>query len=853
MLALLLTLLASAAAGPPTPGLELVAQAGHAPQAHVQAVALSETLVLSYAEDAAILWDREGGQELRRTPALTEGNAWTSWQLSPDEARLVGFTAKGGAALFDPLTLDERARGPARTPEGRPPQPCLDPRLSEDGAWVLCPQASGLRIFRVDDPREQLVLGGPEEAEDRGLRWLPRPELEGLPRDAHGDPVLTLDEGPFVMRSLARPLALAGVRLEGDTLVATLDDGRELSLDLGTGALRSAPGPAAPSGSGTRWTADGRTWIHDAPPEGPETLTDAADGAPVLRPWPRSAWRPQTMFLLHADPAAGSLWLSRVNRPGLCALSVAHPWRKRCGGRERALVLGAEVLVADDGVLIGMTEPAGDPGEGALLSAWAPGDDTWTLLGAEDAAWLHAQRFARLQLSGDLVAVFGATETHLYSRATGALEARLAKGDARWLSVDPRAYVTAHADGQLHLWSREDGALLATLLLLEDGWVAVDPEGRLDRSANEPQGLYWVLDAAGQRSALSLDQLERYYFEPRLVLKHLSQDPKPRDVVGFDPSKLPPRLRWTRAGDTLQVTLEDRGAGLGRVALYVNGVEVDDDVRGDAGAAFEVDLAAYQRFMVGGGRDDLRLEAWSADDHLSSRGPARFTAALFEDRPVDDVDVFALVIGTHTYADPALDLRFPDDDAEALRRALEAGGAALFGEAGKTHVTLLSTGPGEQPPTLEAIEAAVADIAAQSDPWDVLVVYLSGHGVTRDGRYYYPLPDATREDLLDPDLLDARSLSQPALLALLRSVPANKTFLILDTCESGAFITGARSELTSDDQRRALEELKDRMGVVILAGAPASRSAYERPELAHGLLTYALLEGMRGGALDEDL
>src|SRR5206468_9197244 len=56
----------------------------------------------------------------------------------------------------------------------------------------------------------------------------------------------------------------------------------------------------------------------------------------------------------------------------------------------------------------------------------------------------------------------------------------------------------------------------------------------------------------------------------------------------------------------------------------------------------------------------------------------------------------------------------------------------------------------------------------------------------------------------------------------------------------------------SGDQIHALERLKDRTGFHVLMGSAADKVSYEASQYQQGLLTYALLQGMRGAALRED-
>ncbi len=80
--------------------------------------------------------------------------------------------------------------------------------------------------------------------------------------------------------------------------------------------------------------------------------------------------------------------------------------------------------------------------------------------------------------------------------------------------------------------------------------------------------------------------------------------------------------------------------------------------------------------------------------------------------------------------------------------------------------------------------------------------------------------------------------------------------VVLDTCAAtAAAITdllklAAPRELTAD-QERALVLLKDATGSHVLMGAAADKVSYEASRYGQGLLTYALLLGMRGEALDE--
>ncbi|MDC0302444.1 caspase family protein, partial [bacterium] len=51
---------------------------------------------------------------------------------------------------------------------------------------------------------------------------------------------------------------------------------------------------------------------------------------------------------------------------------------------------------------------------------------------------------------------------------------------------------------------------------------------------------------------------------------------------------------------------------------------------------------------------------------------------------------------------------------------------------------------------------------------------------------------------------------------------------------------------------KAIDRMKDRTGMFIISGCAADAVSYEASQYGQGLLTYALLQGMKGAALEED-
>src|SRR5262249_20288263 len=221
-------------------------------------------------------------------------------------------------------------------------------------------------------------------------------------------------------------------------------------------------------------------------------------------------------------------------------------------------------------------------------------------------------------------------------------------------------------------------------------------------------------------------------------------------------------------------------------------------------------------------------------------------------------ELYAIVGGVSTYSAEALNLRYAAKDAEDMAKTLQLGAKRLFGVE-RVHITILSTSgnAGTIPPTKENFSKAF-EVARRAKPDDILVVYLAGHGVAvklsgETDTYCYLTQEARSTDLTDPAVRETNSISSEEMVEWIKRIPALKQVMVLDTCAAGA----AQAKLTesrtlSSDQIRAIERLKDRTGFHVLMGAAADKLSYETSQFSQGLLTYSLLEGMKGAALHLD-
>lgn len=426
------------------------------------------------------------------------------------------------------------------------------------------------------------------------------------------------------------------------------------------------------------------------------------------------------------------------------------------------------------------------------------------------------------------------------------------------LSSDGRHVYTGAIDGTVRVWDRATGQELCRLIQFVDGtWAVVDPEGRFDGSnLGEVEGLHWVVD----NEPIALWQLKERYYEPGLLRKIIAGEPL-RPVERFGDVGLPPALDVEALGEgRFAVRMVDRGGGLGRLQVLVNGKEIEADARAGARprdedpATWIVDVGAAASVRPG---DDnqVRFVPWNGEEYLTGRGATRSWKATGVANP-SPPQLWAIVGGVSDYEGDALDLRFAAKDATEFATALQVAAHRLFGED-SVHISLLADGEG--PETLRPTSAnfaAAFEAARDARPQDVLVVYLAGHGIatnTGGSSYAYLTAEARSADpsvLGDPEVRRITAVTAEQLVAWIKEIPTTKQVFLLDTCSAGAAIADLveRRDIPGD-QVRAIERLRSRTGFHVLMGCAADRVSYEASNYRQGLLTYALLEGMAGAAL----
>ena len=422
--------------------------------------------------------------------------------------------------------------------------------------------------------------------------------------------------------------------------------------------------------------------------------------------------------------------------------------------------------------------------------------------------------------------------------------------------------LTGSDDGTAKIWHTTTGLLLATLygfrLSRDDyGWAITTPDGRFDGDEAGLRNLHYVVDL----EAIDLAQLKDRFFEPDLLSKIMGFNPEPlRDVTAFDYVPLYPEFSLQLEKDHLSISLTERSGGIGCTALYINGKEVAENVNGDFDSTLTLNLNDYRQYFISGQENEIGIKSYNEEGWLGSQlevvsyNPNRGPALNTQPR------IFALCVGTADYAGGTiLDLAYAERDARQMAHALSLGGNTLINNPAKVQVKTLTTClgqdcPDEQRPTKANIQASFEAFSREVRPEDVFILYLSGHGKTYQDYFYYLTQDMQSATLTDPVIRERNAISTAEFATWLNAIPAKKQVMMIDACQSGKFnkeLSLLAQKDISGSQIRALDRLRDRTGVFVISGSANDQASYEASPYGMGLLTYSLLLGISGGALQE--
>jgi WD40 repeat protein len=434
-------------------------------------------------------------------------------------------------------------------------------------------------------------------------------------------------------------------------------------------------------------------------------------------------------------------------------------------------------------------------------------------------------------------------------------------------SADGDILFTSATGNAIFLWELHTGARLASLYFLgENDWGITTPSGLFDASEGAMQMMYYLQGF----ETIELEQLKNRYYEPDLLNKLMTNGVAGlRNVSELDEVDLYPEVKATIKTDQLHIELTERSGGLGRVVFYYNGKAVWEDKNEQGKKHFTIDLKHFNKYKSTVQDNILSVRAYNKAGWLvSPEVIAKFESGaqakagrennsgpkLRRRKKNITHNLYAIFVGTGKYRGKQMNLKYPEKDAGAMAKAIEALGANLFG-TGNQEVKLLTTAKkGAEFPTKANIKKVFDGIAAKAKADDVCFMYFSGHGDNwgkgDDKQFYYLTTELLNNDISDKKIRDSQTISSSEITEWTNKIPCRLQVMVLDACHSGkaleSFMGGKKA--VDSARIRALDRMKDRTGMFVLAGSPGDQVSWETSHFGQGLLTYSLLFGMTGAS-----
>ncbi|NLR92599.1 hypothetical protein HGP29_15380 [Flammeovirga sp. SR4] len=401
----------------------------------------------------------------------------------------------------------------------------------------------------------------------------------------------------------------------------------------------------------------------------------------------------------------------------------------------------------------------------------------------------------------------------------------------------------------------------------DSGWLVEHYSGLFDASESNMKNLYYVVDS----EIIDLHQLQDMYWEPGLGTKLFTGNDL-RPVPNLHEISLFPSASLYKRENKLIIDVEDRGGGIGRVSVNVNGKEVLSDIskykstkpikklniiyQNTSKQRYVVPMDSIKYLFQGGELNDITINVENLDGTLSGRGLTIKHKASKEDKTVPSF--YGIVIGVSNYRGNTLDLKYAAKDAEQIAASIEGAATGLFGEH-RVNIELFTTDQEEDnyQPTKTNIKNAFDSLATRMNPSDVLFIFMAGHGMSQmekdgDEDFYFLTKDMITADIKDESIKNNYCIAGKEWIEWMRNIPVTRQVFIMDACNAGKFAETVIAMRNVDEEAirlRALERVRTRSGMYLLAGAAADKVSYESTMYGQGLLTYSILDYLKSGDL----
>lgn len=422
-----------------------------------------------------------------------------------------------------------------------------------------------------------------------------------------------------------------------------------------------------------------------------------------------------------------------------------------------------------------------------------------------------------------------------------------------YFNADSSQIIAMGAASIIRCYLTETGELLSSTIGDAKGdWLTYTPEGYFNGSEG---GINKFVHLVNGMEVSELGRYAETLFRPDLVAAKIRGEDISKEEGTISLAELvstgeaplvsfvnPPATSNNR-DITVNFNVQDMGGGVGSVYLKINGkvIQLADGSRklelvGGSTSTTQKSSGKTTQFShlltLQNGENTLEAYAYNSAGKIES---LHATATITWQGKTAKPNLYVLAVGVNKYRDKSLWLNYAVPDATSIADSFRGVKGNLYQSV---NVTTVFDGD----VTSSGIATAFNLIAGKVSADDVFIFYLSGHGTTHtDGDYYFiPVDFRFRNAQSVPET----AVSKHFITEQLSKIKAQKTLVMLDTCNSGAFIsTGARGMA----EKTAIDRLSRATGQATIAASSDTQSAMEGYN-GHGIFTYVILEGLSGKA-----
>ena len=210
---------------------------------------------------------------------------------------------------------------------------------------------------------------------------------------------------------------------------------------------------------------------------------------------------------------------------------------------------------------------------------------------------------------------------------------------------------------------------------------------------------------------------------------------------------------------------------------------------------------------------------------------------------------WALIVGVDKYKDKQIgSLNGADNDAKSLADALIQHAGFLADQ-----VVLLATNqPEERQPTRVNIFRRLSNLKSLVPKDGLLLVAFAGHGIERNAKAFLLPSDAQFSD--DIVFLEETALSVTRIMEYIRATAVQQVVLVLDACRNDPAGRGDSANNLTETYTHAFNfDLRNSevTAFATLYATGVGERAYEYSEKQQGYFTWAIVEGLKGAAANQ--